>query len=852
MNPLAQQIASQLERYLTDRRVVVWYDSRREWLPVFADLSTGRTTFGDLETGAVASLTVGSLATSIACFRGSYLGVRLIAEPITCGDIPQPLILYLPGETSDEDNSVLAEMELGGKCWSPHLKAVARAVLKPFYVDGKIDELLDVANLTYSDVVGWLEQVEEHAAGHGSMLRLVFPGVESSAGILAEWLTHPEHDTAIRAKNAAGELYSQLTNRLGVAVSQDDSVIKARERTWRYLLVNEFRADLHGPVPSGISLFPAPATENQLKAVRQVLTTLRGDHSEEYRGAADRVETELQLRQAGVNAADFGAVDTFRFEEQALLGWCDKLLALGRYDEALAVERDRSSSFWVDNDLTRKAQWSVCERLAELGTKVARIENELGKFSGSATSWVEAYSQPGGWWEMDQVHRQLETLVAGLEDEPELSASLNVIRQRYEVALQKMAVGFSSALQQAKWHIADVMAQTSVYPEVVSYGGGPVAYFLVDAMRYEMAQALASQLGSTAAVQVHTATAALPTITKIGMAALLPGSSESFNIGDEKGKVGARVGGSFLPDWPARKKYWKARIPDMLELDLSAVLTSTPKKLEAKIGSAPVLLVRSGEIDELGESGQNHIARQVMATVLGNLVSAVRKLARAGLSRFVLTADHGYQFVAERGDEMKTENPGGQQVELHRRCWIGRGGQNPPGTIRVSSADLGYEGNLEFVFPTGLGIFKSGGDLAYHHGGLSLQELVIPVVTIRMEASQAEKGALRKIIVSGAPPTLSTRTLGIKLSLGPFDTGDAVEVRPVLVSGSQEVGKAGMAVGADLDANTQCLKLTPGQEVMVGILLEREDVASVKVVVLDPNTGAVLGESAEIAVKLGM
>ena len=79
-------------------------------------------------------------------------------------------------------------------------------------------------------------------------------------------------------------------------------------------------------------------------------------------------------------------------------------------------------------------------------------------------------------------------------------------------------------------------------------------------------------------------------------------------------------------------------------------------------------------------------------------------------------------------------------MELHRRCWIGRGGQNPAGTIRVSSAELGYEGNLEFVFPIGLGVFKAGGDLAYHHGGLSLQELVVPVVTIRMEAPQAHGG----------------------------------------------------------------------------------------------------------------
>ena len=72
------------------------------------------------------------------------------------------------------------------------------------------------------------------------------------------------------------------------------------------------------------------------------------------------------------------------------------------------------------------------------------------------------------------------------------------------------------------------------------------------------------------------------------------------------------------------------------------------------------------------------------------------------------------------------------------------------------------------------------------------------------------------------------------------------------MAGSQEVGKAGMAVGADLDPNTQCLKLAPGHDVMIGLLLEREDVTKVKIAVVDPRTGVVLAESAEIEVRLGI
>lgn len=110
----------------------------------------------------------------------------------------------------------------------------------------------------------------------------------------------------------------------------------------------------------------------------------------------------------------------------------------------------------------------------------------------------------------------------------------------------------------------------------------------------------------------------------------------------------------------------------------------------------------------------------------------------AAFERFVVTADHGRQFAARKEDDMKLDAPTGGTIELHRRCWIGKGAAAPAGTITVKAPELGYDSNLEFVFPGGLGVFNSGGGLAYHHGGFSLQELVIPVMTFRMKDSGLE------------------------------------------------------------------------------------------------------------------
>ena len=55
---------------------------------------------------------------------------------------------------------------------------------------------------------------------------------------------------------------------------------------------------------------------------------------------------------------------------------------------------------------------------------------------------------------------------------------------------------------------------------------------------------------------------------------------------------------------------------------------------------------------------------------------------------------------------------GGAAIELHRRCWVGRGGATPAATVRVSAASLGNASDLDFVFPLGSGVFKAGGGLA--------------------------------------------------------------------------------------------------------------------------------------------
>jgi len=237
---------------------------------------------------------------------------------------------------------------------------------------------------------------------------------------------------------------------------------------------------------------------------------------------------------------------------------------------------------------------------------------------------------------------------------------------------------------------------------------------------------------------------------------------------------------------------------------------------------------------------------------MGYVVRAVKRLAVAGIERFVITADHGHQFSLRKDDDMKTDSPGGDTVALHRRCWVGRGGATPPGTVRVSGPQLGYDTDLDFVFPVGLGVFKAGGGLSYHHGGLSLQETVIPVITFRMPTSEAKTASTESAVLLEAPDSVTNRLFPVRFLVQSLLAEESVPVRLLLIHEGLEAGAARMATGAEFDDATGVIRVTANTEVSAVVMLADDKCPSVKIVLQDVRTDAVLAQSEEIPVKLGV
>lgn len=849
MHPLHDDIARLLEDQLEKRSVVVWYDPRADFIG-FVDELRGAPSMGAAATPVI----VAGASASVAQFAGSMFELRAAIEPLVSRDTPERVVIYLPGCQRDATGSVLMEVEKAGECWEPQLKRLARNVLRKRHTDGIIDELLAPTGVTYADLAAAAS--DSGSSEPPSLLRSIFRDALGTDGILAAWLVNDDRDAEIEIKEASSELAKLTYSRLGLELPEGTSLEKARAVTIRYILGSEFRSDLLTTPPASLEAVPVPRTKADEAAIRELAQRLRVAYPDLYEELADRVEAELNLSDALVPPDCLGAIDTFRFEERAVLTHCGDLIATGKFDDALAFVAMREQNFWLDRDIERRAQWEACRRMAYLGNAATTVLKEVQSASGTAADWVHRYTAVDGWLRADQAQRRMETFIAKLDSNP-VERALAAVRGKYEDASRAMTDGFTKALTKAGWTIADVLQQAEVFSDIVGRQPAPVAYFLVDAMRYEMGAELAGRLPEFADVRIRPAVAALPSITPIGMAALLPGASASFDVVSEGGKLGARIDASFLPDLTSRRKFAASRIPSLADLTLGDILAWSKPKLEAHLGDAQVIIVRSQEIDFAGESGMTHQARMLMDSVIDDLVRALRRLSDVGVEHAVLSADHGHLFSHEDRDElMRIEQPGGATVDLHRRCWIGRGGTTPPGCVRVSGAELGYASDLEFVFPRGIGVFKSGGGLDYHHGGPSLQELIVPVITValRRAASSPVKG--EQLAVTNIPHEITNRIFSVTVQLGGpnlalFSTSTAVQ--PVLLSEGRQVGVVGMAIDAELDAEFGTVALQPGRKVSIAFLLNDDSVTSVRIVVRDPLTDAELYRSpTDISVHLAI
>jgi hypothetical protein len=136
-----------------------------------------------------------------------------------------------------------------------------------------------------------------------------------------------------------------------------------------------------------------------------------------------------------------------------------------------------------------------------------------------------------------------------------------------------------------------------------------------------------------------------------------------------------------------------------------------------------------GEFDSLGHKLQAKLAQQVEEQ-LGLLVDRIEALLKAGWQHVRVVTDHGWLLVP--GGLPNAPLPKFLTISRWSRCATIKAGSH----VKVPTA--GWYWNLSEVFAFGHDISVFGGSYEYTHGGVSLQECIVPDLDISSDVAAPE------------------------------------------------------------------------------------------------------------------
>jgi hypothetical protein len=168
-------------------------------------------------------------------------------------------------------------------------------------------------------------------------LKSIFHESSGNDALLAAWLVNDGRDVEIGNKDATRELTKLIKARLSLDLPIVGTLSKLRAVTLRYVLAGEFTLHLSCAPPASLDGVPKPATKDKEAAVRELARRLRTSYPDAYTALADRVEEELGLKAAKIPPDAIDAIDTFRFEERALLRHAGELIADKKFGDALEL-----------------------------------------------------------------------------------------------------------------------------------------------------------------------------------------------------------------------------------------------------------------------------------------------------------------------------------------------------------------------------------------------------------------------------------------------------------------------------------------------------------------------------------
>ena len=422
-------------------------------------------------------------------------------------------------------------------------------------------------------------------------------------------------------------------------------------------------------------------------------------------------EREDRLRAALEAAAELPHADA-----------CDRVAALD------GEHRERRGWVWAQ---IGESPYALA--LEPLGRLARAARRDLA--GASAEALAADYAEQG--WRCD---RAAVEALSRLESGAEYDLVVKVIRALYEPWLDRAARRFQDLLSAGDTDPGKLASGVNAEPET--------CILFADGLRFDLGAMLRERLEARGVrAQLGHRLAPFPTVTATAKPLASPAHSACAGAASAEDFYPA-VSGDGKPATAARLRDLMAR-RGMVVLDAG----EPSMAVDSEAGG----WMETGKIDTLGHSLGAGLARQIDAEV-DAIAERVDSLLGAGWRRVRVVTDHGWLLLV--GGLPRVDLPPSLVETKWARCAAVRGESMPA----VPTYPWYWNPLLRIASPPGIGAFRAGTE--YAHGGVSLQECVVPDLIVERDTA-AVAARIADVVWRGmrCRVAVETNAPGVKVDL---------------------------------------------------------------------------------------
>lgn len=460
----------------------------------------------------------------------------------------------------------------------------------------------------------------------------------------------------------------------------------------------------------------------------------------------EMAEQEIQLPNIikTLPVETFKQTDTFPYIDKAIIIYIANglMTQLEDYEEFTKLIKLRRSKHYYENFASIYEALYYTVRMHEFYK-----EHRQGIPQGTAIDLYQAYVKD--YYFMDTFYRKF-YVAFDEESNHDLMKKLKTLVENLYTNwyMGELSSHWSKAVENEMtqdWSLPAVKNQQNFYSSIIGpkvRSGDRIFVIVSDAMRYDIGVELAERLNTETMGEcdVETLLGVVPSITKLGMPSLLP--HKEIDI-DTKGRV--FVDGNDAAGLENRKKIIESKVPDSIAVHFQDILAMNKAGRRETFKGKKLIYIYHDTIDAMGDKASTEVYTfNAVETALNQLYDLV-KIIRDDLSgtNVFITADHGFLYQRDALEESDKIGQGLTDTIEVKRCYILSKEQLEVSgqlAINLSSIIKNAEHLTAYVPKATFRYKMQGTGVNFVHGGASLQEIVVPLLTFRNKRT-GQKGA---------------------------------------------------------------------------------------------------------------